>query len=170
MTRATGATATGAPLGRTARSRAGWVALVVVAVALLAIGVIGDRAPQTEAARVQAIASEVKCPTCQGLSAAESDAIAAEAVRDAIRDGIRAGQSDGQIRAFLVSRYGEGVLLKPKASGFSALVWVLPVAGLIVALVALGFAFRRWKDRPAREASEEDTALVEAALSAPAER
>jgi cytochrome c-type biogenesis protein CcmH len=141
-----------------------WIVMMIVVVVALAIGATGDRAPQTEAERVRAIASGVKCPTCQGLSAAESDAIAAQAVRDAIREGIRAGQSDEEIRGFLVSRFGDSVLLKPKASGISALVWVLPVAGLVLAVAGLAAAFRRWRRQQPATPSEADRDLVDAAL------
>lgn len=146
------------------RSRVSWLVMAVVVAVALFVGVTGDRAPRTEADRVRSIASGVKCPTCQGLSAAESDAIAAQAVRDAIRDGIRDGRSDEQIRGFLVSRFGDAILLKPKASGVSALVWVLPVAGLIVAVAALAAAFRRWRREQPGTPSDEDRRLVDAAL------
>lgn len=137
---------------------------LVVALALL-VGVTGDRAPQTEAERVRSIASGVKCPTCQGLSAAESDAIAAQAVRDAIREGIRDGRTDAQIRAFLVSRFGDEILLKPKATGISALVWVLPVAAIVIATAALAATFRRWKrEQDVPDPTDDDRRLVESAL------
>ena len=64
------------------------------------------------------------------------------------------------------NRYGADVLLVPKASGFDALVWVLPAVGFVVGVAALAVAFRRWKlaaDETA-EATEADRALVDAAL------
>jgi cytochrome c-type biogenesis protein CcmH/NrfF len=86
-----------------------WVALVfVLGVAL----VVGSGAGQhggsrhhaeTEDHRVKRIASEVRCPTCRGLSAAESDAKAAQAVRDEIRHRVEAHQSEGAIKAYLAS-------------------------------------------------------------------
>jgi cytochrome c-type biogenesis protein CcmH len=141
--------------------------MVVVLVVALAIGATGSRTPQTEAERVRSIASTVRCPTCRGLSAAESDARAAQAVRDEIRTRLRAGESDSEIRAFLVSRYSEDILLKPRASGVAGLVWALPAAALLIAIVGLAAAFRRWRRPRPLTPTDEDRALVEAALREP---
>src|SRR5688572_19459293 len=97
-----------------------------VLVAALAVGAFGSSGPQSEADRVRAIASTVRCPTCRGLSAAESDAKAAVAVRAEITRRVRAGESGQQIRAFLVSRYGPDIVLTPEGSGLSMLVWAIP--------------------------------------------
>jgi len=80
-----------------------------------------------------------------------------------------AGESDAAIRAFYVGRYGEWILLRPPASGVGALVWLLPVTGLILGAAGLAFAFRRWRREPALAATDEDRALVEAALAAGAD-
>ena len=147
-------------------ARSSWAAMAVVVVVALFVGVAGEREPRTEAERVRAIASGVRCPTCRGLSAAESDALAAQAVRDAIRGQLREGKSEPAIRAFLVTRYGDDILLKPKATGLSGVVWVLPVAAMLVALVGLFAAFRRWRSTGSRAGSPsaDDRALVEEAL------
>jgi cytochrome c-type biogenesis protein CcmH len=146
--------------------RASWTVLAAVVAIALAVAATGDRAPRTEAERVRHVAASVRCPTCRGLSAAESDARAAQAVREDIRDRIRAGQSDAEIRAFLVSRYGEDILLKPRASGLAALVWVLPVVALLLGLAGVAAAFRTWRrQRSVGPPSDEDRALVDAALS-----
>lgn len=140
--------------------------MALVLLGALLVGVTEDPSPRTEADRVKAIASELQCPTCQGLSAAESDAPAAQAVREEIRDRLREGQSRGEIQRYFVSRFGTGILLKPEATGVASLVWVLPVAGGIAAVVALALTFRRWRreqdDAPAP--SEDDRALVERVL------
>ncbi|HEX7166210.1 MAG TPA: cytochrome c-type biogenesis protein CcmH [Acidimicrobiales bacterium] len=151
---------------RTRAPLVSWIAMAAVVTTALLVGATSDRAPRTEAERVAAIATGVRCPTCRTLSAAESDAVGAQAVRDAIRDGVRAGQSDAEIRAFLVSRYGSEILLKPKASGIAGLVWILPVAALLVALAGLAIAFRRWRraEEGTPAPTDDDRALVDAAL------
>lgn len=143
-----------------------WVVMGLVVVAALAVGATGERTPRTESARVLAIASEVRCPTCRGLSAAESDAKAAQAVRDEIRARVRDGQSPEEIRTFLAGRYGEDILLKPPARGVAALVWVLPVALGVAALAGLTAAFRRWRreGRGVGTPSADDRALVDTVL------
>lgn len=142
-----------------------WRVMALVLLAALAVGATGDKAPRTESERVRAIASEVRCPTCRGLSAEDSDAKAAQAVREEIRTRVRRGESESAIRAYLVSRYGKDILLKPEGRGVAGLVWVLPVAAAIVAGAGLVVAFRRWRsmaDGPA--VSVADRALVEEAL------
>ena len=130
----------------------------------LALGATGDRAPRTESERVQALASEVRCPTCQNLSAAESDAKAAQAVRDEIRTRVRRGETNDEIRAFLVSRFGEEIILKPDTRGVTGLVWVIPVLGGMAVVCGLVVTFRRWKRESLDDVSDEDRARVEAAL------
>src|SRR4029079_9612271 len=136
----------------------------LVLVGALFIGSQRDSGPRTENQRVRHIASEIRCPTCVNQWSAASDAPPAQAVRDEIRRRVRAGESDGDIVAFLVSRYGSDILLKPEGSGVAALVWVLPVGAVIVAFFALAFTFRRWRARSGVEVSAEDRALVEREL------
>jgi cytochrome c-type biogenesis protein CcmH len=149
------------------RGRLPWLVMAVVIAGALVVGARGRSGPPTENQRVQHIASEIRCPTCRNQSAAESDAAAAKAVRDEIRRRVRAGQSQGQIVAFLVSRYGSDILLKPEGSGVAGLVWALPVVAVIGALAGLALTFRRWRARPGVQVSPEDRALVEQELSRP---
>ena len=120
--------------------------LPVLAVALF-VGSRDGGGSDTPAARTTRIAQEVRCPTCEGLSAAESDTPASLAIRQEIRRRVDSGETDGEIRAFLVSRYGRDILLKPDATGVASLVWLLPVAAGICAVAALGVGFRRPKAR-----------------------
>jgi len=140
-----------------------WIALAVVVVTALAVGATRGGGAETAAHRTDRIARGVRCPTCRDLSAAESDAAAAKAVRLAIRRDVDAGRTDAQIRAELASRYGRDILLTPDAGGVAGLVWVLPVAAVIVAIGFLAMAFRRW--RPSgRLPSAADRELVDHAL------
>lgn len=102
-------------------------------------------APPLEA-RVQKLGKELRCPTCQGLSIADSPASMARAQLDKVRELVSAGKSDDEIRNYFVARYGEWILLKPKAQGFNWLVWLGPALLLI-----LGFAviFRQIRRTPA---------------------
>jgi len=144
-----------------------WAVLAVVAAASLAVAAAPRPAPPGLDARVHAIAAEVRCPSCSALTAADSDASTAVAVRNAIRQRLVQGQSREQIEAYLASRYGPGIILRPTSRGVAGLVWVLPVAAAIVVLGALALAFRRWRAGPA-VAGDEDRRLVEAALAASA--
>ena len=131
-------------MSRTLRAWLPWAGLLVVVAVALAVGA-RRTGPVTAAQEATAIASEVRCPTCSGQSAELSDAPAAAAVRQYIVAHVQAGQSRGQIERSLRDRYGSDILLRPPASGVAGLVWALPVVAVIVAVGALGFAFRRWK-------------------------
>jgi cytochrome c-type biogenesis protein CcmH len=145
------------------RSRAAsWALLAVVLVIALVAGA-GDGSPPSDAERATRIAEGLRCPTCRSQSVADSDAPAARAIRDDIVRRVREGQSESQIRAYLVSRYGDQVRLAPPARGVSALVWVLPPAAVAITVAGLAVAFRR--RRPGRrQPSPEDEALVAEAL------
>ena len=153
----------GRPSERTSR-RVAWGFLGLVLVLALAVGSRPPSGPPTENQRVQRISSVIRCPTCHSLSAALSDAPASESIRDDVRLRIQEGQSDAQIKAFLVSRYGDNILLQPKTSGVAVLVWALPVVGALLAVLGLVVALRRSRVRPGRRVSDADRQLVEEAL------
>ena len=146
------------------RSRLPWIALVVVVAGALAVGTF-DRGggARTDEERAQELAEGFRCPTCAGQSVADSDAPAAKAIRTQIARQIDEGRSDGEIRDYVLSRYPRSEQVPPR-SGLAGLVWVLPVAAVVVAVAGLAVAFRRWRvvgDR--RVASDEDRVLVERA-------
>jgi cytochrome c-type biogenesis protein CcmH len=122
-----------------------WIALAFVLVVALVIGTHQRGYAQTQAARVTHITSEIRCPTCRGLSAGESDAKTAQAIRAEVARQVHEGRSDAQIEAYMADRYGQDILLRPPASGIAGLVWVLPVVALVVAVAGLTVAFRRWR-------------------------
>jgi cytochrome c-type biogenesis protein CcmH len=150
------------------RSRLPWIALVVVVAAALAIGTFDTGGgARSDDDRGEALADSFRCPTCRGQSVAQSDAPAAVAIRSQIDRQIDEGRSDAEIRDYVLSRYPRSEQVPPR-SGLAGLVWVLPVAGVVVAVAALAVAFRRWRvvtDR--RGTTEEDRVLVERARRAP---
>jgi cytochrome c-type biogenesis protein CcmH/NrfF len=144
------------------RGRILWLALGVAVVASLAIAVAGsDGEDGSPAARADAIASSVRCPTCAGQSVTESAAPAAQAIRAEIRRRVDAGESRREIEAYLQGRYGSDILLTPPRSGIGGLVWVIPVVAVFAAAGALWVALQRWSRRPLVHPTEEDRALVE---------
>lgn len=147
----------------TARRWPGLLLVPVLGVALW-VGATDGGGPRTPVERANHIASEVACPECDGLSVAESDSPASAAVREEIGRQVDAGRTDDEVRSFLVGRYGKDILLRPDATGVGALVWALPVAGLVLAGAGLALAFWRWRSRVPGEVAEEDRALVAEAL------
>ncbi len=91
-------------------------------------------------ARGRTIAEGLRCPVCQGLSAADSQAESAVAMYTRSRELVAAGYSDDQIAAYFVERYGEWVLLEPPAQGLNWLIWIGPLA--LLGMGALVVAFR----------------------------
>ena len=141
-----------------------WSFLGLVLIVALGVGSRGESGPPTEEQRVRHITSVVRCPTCRGLSAAQSDAPSAESIREEVRRRVRAGETDAQVKGYLVSRYGEDILLQPKTEGVGLVVWALPLIGATVAVGGLAVVLRRRRVRPVPKVSDADKALVEEAL------
>lgn len=142
-----------------------WVALVIVVAVALALGAGRSAGSTSLEARTMHIASEVRCPVCEGQSAAQSQAPASILIRNQIRADLQAGQSENRILASLVNAYGVGILEKPEAQGVGIVVWVVPVIVVIAGIAGLGVAFARWgAARKQGPPDERDRALVERAL------
>lgn len=122
-----------------------WFLMVVVILASLSVATFGSQAPKSESDRIDAISDDVRCPTCRGQSVRESNAPAAQAIRGEIARRVRSGEDDDSIYAYLVSRYGQRVLLNPPDSGAGALVWALPAVGVVIAIAAVSAAMWRWR-------------------------
>ncbi|HVQ11026.1 MAG TPA: cytochrome c-type biogenesis protein, partial [Methyloceanibacter sp.] len=82
-------------------------------------------------ARARAISAGLRCLVCQNQSIDDSDAPLARDLRILVRDRLKAGDSDKQIIDFVVARYGEFVLLKPRFEPHTMLLWLAtPIVGL----------------------------------------
>ena len=120
------------------------VALVVVAAVALAIGGgLGRSSPPTLAQRAASLENAIRCPSCEDISVAESDASTAVAARQQITRMLARGETNGQIEQAFVARWGTSILLVPPASGFGALVWILPSLGGVLTLGSLVILFWR---------------------------
>ena len=78
--------------------------------------------------RAREVASELRCPVCQGLSIQDSPSDLAMEMKALVREQLAAGKTPEQVRAYFIQKYGEWVLLEPKPAGFNLLVYALPVA------------------------------------------
>lgn len=94
-------------------------------------------------ARARALSREYRCMVCQNQSIDDSDAPLARDLRLLVRERIAAGDTDTQVTDFLVARYGEFVLLKPRVSRETLLLWLLPPAVLVGGVLALWLHLRR---------------------------
>ena len=142
-----------------------WAAMAVILAVFLAVGAVHAGPGPSAASRAAAIDAQVRCPSCDGIAVSQSSASTAVAIRSTVAARIAAGESDSQIEAFLVSRYGQSILLSPPVSGGTSLVWVLPVAAVGAAAAIMGLFF--WRRRALRPAvlSEDDRLLVQRELT-----
>lgn len=112
------------------------------------------------------IAKDLRCAVCQNQPIAESNADLARDMRAIVREQIQAGKSRAEIIDYFVERYGDYVLMNPPVRGPGMVVWLAPVALLLVVGIS-GFVFLRHRRKdslpPAAKLSAEDVALVRAA-------
>jgi cytochrome c-type biogenesis protein CcmH len=94
-------------------------------------------------ARARALSKELRCMVCQNQSIDDSDAPLARDLRILVRERLQGGDSDRQVIDFLVERYGEFVLLKPRLHWHTALLWLGPPATLLGGALALFLVARR---------------------------
>ena len=119
------------------------VVLALASPAALAVQpdeMLSDAALET---RARTLSKELRCMVCQNQSIDDSDAPLARDLRILVRERLQAGDSDRQVIDFLVARYGEFVLLKPRFSAHTALLWLGPVAVLLVGAFGLFLIARR---------------------------
>jgi cytochrome c-type biogenesis protein CcmH len=112
--------------------------------------------------RTNEVASLLRCPVCQGLSVADSPSTMAQDMKHQVREFLARGYTQEQILAYFERSYGQFVLLKPKFSGVSTLVWLLPIAALIFGAVVVLSKAKQLEAGPAKEAAaaEEDPYLA----------
>src|SRR6266852_5680219 len=129
-----------------------WFSFFVVVLALSltlprALAVQPDEilSDSTLEARARALSKELRCMVCQNQSIDDSDAPLARDLRILVRERLQAGDNDRQVIDFLVARYGEFVLLKPRFSPHTALLWLGPAAILLVGAFGLFVAARRYR-------------------------
>ncbi|MBW4707993.1 cytochrome c-type biogenesis protein CcmH [Roseobacter sp. YSTF-M11] len=109
-------------------------------------------------ARARAIDHELRCVVCQSESVAFSNSNWAEDARRTVRELVTDGATDAEIMDFFVARYGEFVLMSPRASGST---WVLWAAGPLMVLLAAAVGFGYIRSR-ARTAAPQEAQLSEA--------
>ncbi|MGA7810949.1 MAG: cytochrome c-type biogenesis protein [Bradyrhizobium sp.] len=109
-------------------------------------------------ARARTISHDLRCMVCQNQSIDDSEAPLARDLRLLVRERLKAGDSDAAVVDFMVARYGEFVLLKPRLSWHTAILWGAPLTVLLAGLLAIGVSL--WR-RPRGSALPEVVALSE---------
>jgi cytochrome c-type biogenesis protein CcmH len=116
--------------------------------------------------RARNLSRELRCMVCQNQSIDDSEAPLARDLRLLVRERIAAGDSDAQVIDFLVARYGEFVLLKPRLERRTLLLWLVPPLLLFGGGLALWLHTRRRSQNESADANRPLTADEEARLSA----
>ncbi len=123
-----------------------WGACLCVSAALAVATVLRPlESSPTLQQRVMSIAADVRCPECQGESAAESNAAASLAIRSQIARDLGAGEGRAQILRQLATEYGDWILYRPPARGAFLLLWATPLLALAAVGGVLGRMAVRWR-------------------------
>ena len=116
----------------------------VVLVAVAALAVVLRPSDSSAQSRIAHLETLVRCPSCDDLSVAVSNATSAIAVRHEIAQKVHAGESDDKILTSLEDVYGTSILLSPPTSGLGVLLWIAPLLGVLLLIAsALRLARRR---------------------------
>ena len=102
--------------------------------------------------RARDLSRELRCMVCQNQSIDDSDAPLARDLRVLVRERLVAGDSDAEVLDFLTARYGDFVLLKPRLTAHTALLWLAPFAIVLAGVFAVIAFLRRRRDEAAAAA------------------
>jgi cytochrome c-type biogenesis protein CcmH len=111
-------------------------------------------------ARARALSAELRCMVCQNQSIDDSNADLARDLRVLLRERLKAGDTDQQVMDYIVSRYGEFVLLKPRFNLRNAILWIGPVVLLLVGSAVVFLNVRHRRDRTVAELSGQEKAAL----------
>jgi len=115
-------------------------------------------------ARAKEIDAQLRCVVCQSQSIAESNAPLAKDLRLLVRERLVAGDTNKEVIAYVVERYGDYVLLKPPVQGNTLFLWAFPALALAAGGAGAFFFLRRAKPVPATPISEEDEQEIDRLL------
>ena len=123
------------------------VLALLLALATPAFAAVGDPAQQlpdpAQEERARGIGRELRCLVCQNQSIEDSDADLARDLRRIVREQVSAGRSDAEVVNFVHDRYGDFVLLRPRFTAATALLWATPAVALLAGALLVRSARRR---------------------------
>jgi len=99
--------------------------------------------------RYKSLVKELRCPKCQNQNLADSNSPIAADLRREVYELLQQGKSDGEIVDFMVKRYGEFVLYRPKVSSLTYVLWFGPAILLLIGVIIVVFILRK---KPAKQA------------------
>jgi cytochrome c-type biogenesis protein CcmH len=140
-------------------------ASLLISSATMAVQAPSSAADPALEARVMAVAEELRCLVCQNETIAASHADLAVDLRKQIRTKLAEGQSERQILDFMVERYGDFVLYRPRLSATTVLLWAGPFALLLVGGVVMARSIRARKRQIPAALSEAESARARQLLA-----
>ena len=109
--------------------------------------------------RVHDVASQLRCPICQGESVADSPSELAQQMRGVIRQQLQSGRSEQEVIQYFRTSYGDQIIWSPPWQGFTLLAWLVPIGLLLAGIVLLLFVLRDWRALAPPGATAVDTEL-----------
>lgn len=109
-----------------------WIRTVLAVVLLLGSVTVAQPLSSAQEAQAQAIGRTIRCPVCQGLPITESPSDLSQQMLRELREKVVAGQNADQITTYFAARYGDTVLLDPPRRGVNLLLWLGPLAALLL--------------------------------------
>ncbi len=137
--------------------------LLLVSVSFFAVTLVQAQDDFPTDDDVNEVAKKLYCPVCPNTPLDVCETKACQDWRAEIRTQLTEGWTEEKILAYFVEQYGERVLAEPERSGFTSLVWILPVVALLLGLVIVAQMLRNWK---AAQRGLSDTAVSDPALDA----
>lgn len=120
--------------------------LLIALAAVFCVAAASDPAERladpAQEARARALMQEIRCLVCQNESIDDSQADLAVQLRATVREQVAAGRSDAQIKSFLVRRYGDFVLLRPRLTAETVVLWAAPLIVILAGALLCVFMFR----------------------------
>ena len=114
--------------------------------------------------RAREISAQLRCLVCQNQSIDDSEAPLAKDLRTLVREQLTAGKSDAQVMDYIVARYGQFVLLKPRFEPETLILWGTPFAVLLIAGAAMILRRKRAEVAPETPLSQDEKRALEQAL------
>ncbi len=143
------------------------LALLLLLAALPAQAVIETYEFENENMRLRfkALAAELRCPKCQNQNIADSNAPIAADLRKQLHAQLHEGKSDAEIVEYMVDRYGEFVLYRPRVNNVTLVLWLAPAILLVLALLVVRISFRGRAAAAPAQISAEEQAQIDSLLA-----
>jgi cytochrome c-type biogenesis protein CcmH len=135
-------------------------AVVAIVAAIWSYAFLQNSPQQTLDKRAHDVASQLKCPICQGESVADSPSALAQQMRGVIRQQLQAGKSEQEVIQYFQNSYGNSIVWSPPWQGFTLLAWLAPIGLSLAGLVVLFFILRDWQMSSALNSTAHEVELA----------